>query len=156
MGGEADSIIERVIEYCRSVDSEFRLKRVVLFGSRSRGDFYPHSDIDLLLVSDEFPDDWFTRQAKLYFLKLKQIEPIGYTTTEIRGMIEEGNKFIENIFQEGKDIELNMFRVRSMKKHEEGGRDDWDFCSCCLPQSTREFAEGSELSITTRLRCKTI
>ncbi len=115
MGRETDSIIERVIEYCRRVDREFRLKRVVLFGSRSRGDFYPHSDIDLLLVSDDFPDDWFKRQAKLYFLKSKQIEPIGYTTTEIRGMIEEGNKFIENVFREGKDIELNKFRVRSMK-----------------------------------------
>ncbi|MGB7532555.1 MAG: hypothetical protein WA977_06205 [Halobacteriota archaeon] len=42
MGGETDSVavIERVIEYCRRVDREFRLKRVVLFGSRSRGDFY--------------------------------------------------------------------------------------------------------------------
>ena len=123
MGGETDSIIERVIEYCRSVDSEFRLKRVVLFGSRSRGDFYLHSDIDLLLVSDEFQDDWFKRQTNLYFLKLKQIEPIGYTTTEIRGMIDEGNTFIENVFWEGKEIELDKFRVvRSMKKREEVGR----------------------------------
>ncbi len=123
MGGETDSIIERVIEYCRRVDREFRLKRVVLFGSRSRGDFYPHSDIDLLLVSDDFPDDWFKRQAKLYFLKSKQIEPIGYTTPEIRRMMDEGNKFIEDIFREGKDIELNKFRVvRSMKKREEVGR----------------------------------
>ncbi|MEA1945354.1 MAG: nucleotidyltransferase domain-containing protein [Euryarchaeota archaeon] len=120
MGGETDSIIERVIEYCRRVDREFRLKRVVLFGSRGRGDFYPHSDIDLLLVSDDFPDDWFTRQTKLYFLKLKQIEPIGYTTTEIRGMIDEGNKFIENVFREGKEIEPNKFRVRGMKNLERG------------------------------------
>ena len=124
MGGETDSIIERVIEYCRSVDSEFRLKRVVLFGSRSRGDFYPHSDIDLLLVSDEFPDDWFTRQAKLYFLKLKQIEPIGYTTTEIRGMIEEGNKFIENVFREGKEIEPNKFQVKRVNALEGRGEGD--------------------------------
>ena len=124
MGGETDSIIERVIEYCRSVDSESRLKRVVLFGSRSRGDFYPHSDIDLLLVSDEFPDDWFTRQAKLYFLKLKQIEPIGYTTTEIRGMIEEGNKFIENVFREGKEIEPNKFQVKRVNVLEGRGEGD--------------------------------
>jgi len=119
MGGETDSIIERVIEYCIRVDREFRLKRVVLFGSRSRGDFYPHSDIDLLLVSDEFPDDWFKRQAKLYFLKLKQIEPIGYTTAEIRGMMEEGNRFIGNVFREGKEIELDKFLVRSMKNLED-------------------------------------
>ena len=51
----------------------------------------------------------------MYFFKSKQIEPIGYTTAEIRGMTEAGNKFIENVFREGKDIELNKFRVRSMK-----------------------------------------
>ena len=124
MGGETDSIIERVIEYCRSVDSEFRLKRVVLFGSRSRGDFYPHSDIDLLLVSDEFPDDWFTRQAKLYFLKLKQIEPIGYTTTEIHRMVDEGNTFIENVFREGKEIEPNKFQVKRVNALEGRGEGD--------------------------------
>ena len=43
-------------------------------------------------------------------MKLKQIEPIGYTTTEIRRMIEEGNTFIENVFWEGKEIEPGDFR----------------------------------------------
>ena len=55
----------------------------------------------------------------MYFLKSKQIEPIGYTTAEIRGMIAEGNKFIENVFREGKEIELDNFRVKSMKNLEE-------------------------------------
>jgi len=55
----------------------------------------------------------------LYFLKSKQIEPIGYTTPEIRGMIAEGNKFIENVFREGKEIEQNKFRVRSLKRGKE-------------------------------------
>ena len=104
MGGKSDSVMERVIEYCRRVDSEFKLKRVILFGSRSRGDFYPQSDIDLLLISDEFSDDWFTRQARLCFLKLRQIEPIGYTTDEIQRMKDQGNTFIENILREGKEI----------------------------------------------------
>jgi len=106
MGEEADSIIEQVIAYCKRVNQNFRLKRVILFGSMSRGDFYPHSDIDLLLISDEFPDDWFKRQAELYFLKTKQIEPIGYTTDEIQNMLKEGNNFIENVLREGRDIEL--------------------------------------------------
>lgn len=54
MGGKSDSVMERVIEYCRLVDREFKLKRVILFGSRCRGDFYPQSDIDLLLISVSF------------------------------------------------------------------------------------------------------
>jgi hypothetical protein len=64
------------------------------------------------------------------------MELIGYTTPEIRGMIAEGNKFIENVFREGKEIELDKFRVRSMKR---GEGDDWYFCSCCLPQSAQRI-----------------
>jgi len=106
MGGETDPVMERVIEYCRRVDREFRLKRVLLFGSRSRGDFYPHSDIDLLLISDEFSDDWFARQTRLYFLKSFQIEPLGYTTDEIQRMLDDGNTFIEHVLREGKEIKI--------------------------------------------------
>jgi predicted nucleotidyltransferase len=104
MDRETDPILERIIEYCKNVNKEFKLRKVLLFGSRSRGDFYPHSDIDLLLVSDDFPQDWFKRQARLHFLKLKQIEPIGYTTLEIEKMLVEGNTFITTVFQEGKEI----------------------------------------------------
>jgi len=99
-------VMERVVEYCRRVDQEFRLKHAILFGSRSRGDFYPHSDIDLLLISDEFPDDWFARQTKLYLLKSLQIEPLGYTTDEIQRMLDDGNTFIENALREGKEIKI--------------------------------------------------
>ncbi len=106
MGREPDKILERINEYCKSVSREFELKKIILFGSRSRGDFYPHSDIDLLLVSDEFPHDWFNRQSRLHFLKLKQIEPIGYTTSEINKMLEEGNRFIETVLKEGKEIRI--------------------------------------------------
>ncbi|MEA1908836.1 MAG: nucleotidyltransferase domain-containing protein [Euryarchaeota archaeon] len=71
---------------------------MILFGSRSGGDFYPQSDIDLLRISDEFPDDWFARQARLCFLKLRQIEPIGYTTDEIQRMKDHGSTFIKKRF----------------------------------------------------------
>jgi predicted nucleotidyltransferase len=107
MGRETDPIIERISEYCKQVSKEFKLEKVLLFGSRSRGDFYPHSDIDLLLISDDFPKDWFKRQARLHFLKLKQIEPIGYTTVEIDTMLGEGNLFIKTILQEGKEIKTS-------------------------------------------------
>jgi predicted nucleotidyltransferase len=107
MDRKRDPIFERIIEYCQRVSKEFELKKVLLFGSRSRGDFYPHSDIDLLLISDDFPQDWFKRQARLHFLKLKQIEPIGYTTAEINKMLDEGNLFIKSVFREGKEIKYN-------------------------------------------------
>ena len=70
MGEETDLITERVIEYCKRVNQKFKLKRVILFGSRSRGDFYAKSDIDLLLISDEFPEDWFKRGSPITLIRL--------------------------------------------------------------------------------------
>jgi len=104
MGQETDSVIERIKEYCRLVSKEFRLKKVILYGSRSRGDYFPHSDIDLILISNDFPKDWFKRQSRLHYLKLKQIEPIGYTMAEFKKMLKEGNRFIETVLKEGKEI----------------------------------------------------
>jgi hypothetical protein len=45
-----------------------------------------------------------TCEAISRFSKLKQIEPIGYTTDEINRMLKGGNTFIENILREGKEI----------------------------------------------------
>ena len=45
-----------------------------------------------------------TCEAISRFSKLKQIEPIGYTTDEINRMLNGGNTFIENILREGKDV----------------------------------------------------
>jgi len=107
MGEKADYSRE-ILEYCKRVDKRFKLKEAIFFGSRSRGDDYPSSDIDILLISDDFPDDWFERQAQLYFLKAKKIEPIGYTTREIKEMKENGNQFIKQVMREGKMIDFTI------------------------------------------------
>jgi predicted nucleotidyltransferase/transposase len=43
-------------EAVRSIVSEYHPSRVILFGSRARGDAGPDSDVDLLVVFDEVPD----------------------------------------------------------------------------------------------------
>ena len=51
-------------ELLNSVVAYFRPRRVILFGSRARGDFGPHSDIDLLvIVDDDTPGEKVTPRA---------------------------------------------------------------------------------------------
>jgi len=38
----------------------FNIKKAILFGSRARGDYFLDSDVDLILVSDDFKDFRFT------------------------------------------------------------------------------------------------
>jgi uncharacterized protein len=43
-----------VKEFRRKLVNNFALKKLILFGSRARGDFREDSDFDLIVVSDEF------------------------------------------------------------------------------------------------------
>lgn len=51
-------------ELLRSVVAYFNPRRVIVFGSRARGDAHPDSDIDLLvIVDDETPPEKLSWQA---------------------------------------------------------------------------------------------
>ena len=52
---------EAVNAAVRLLKSQFSVERIILFGSKSRGDFSEYSDIDLLLITSE-PLHW--RQEK--------------------------------------------------------------------------------------------
>lgn len=55
-----DKLIER---FARRVRSKFNIQRMLLFGSRARGDYLKHSDYDVLLVSPDFAGKRFMDRA---------------------------------------------------------------------------------------------
>ncbi len=83
MGQQAPEI-ERLIKRLRK---SIRLDRVILFGSRARGDWLYDSDVDLVLVSPDFEGVHFTKRAesvlRLWDGKTRP-EPICLTPEEYR------------------------------------------------------------------------
>jgi hypothetical protein len=82
---------------------ELPIERAILFGSRARGDHLKHSDVNLLLVSDDFRDIPFPdRPSKLYcyWEGGLPLEMLCYTISEferkremigiVRDAVEEG------------------------------------------------------------------
>lgn len=66
---------------------ELRPQRVLLFGSRARGDNRPDSDYDLLVVSDRFGSIPWVRRAALVTILWDlplDVEPICLTPGEYR------------------------------------------------------------------------
>jgi len=56
-----------VKQFVAAVGRVYRLHKALVFGSRARGDYLKHSDVDLLLVSDDFADVPFPdRPSRLY------------------------------------------------------------------------------------------
>lgn len=77
--------------------------KAILFGSYARGDFSEVSDIDLLIISDELPENL---KERLDFLFLKRdfaprVEPIGWTKREYELRKEAKDPFIELLEKEG-------------------------------------------------------
>ena len=48
------ALIQQLKEFKRRLSRKLPIEKMILFGSRARGEFRVHSDVDLLIVSPEF------------------------------------------------------------------------------------------------------
>lgn len=66
MGGEENEEVRRFVKKLRE---KIRVEKVILFGSRARGDHLEDSDVDLIVVSRDFEGlPFFERMDKLILL----------------------------------------------------------------------------------------
>ena len=97
----AVNIVKSFIEECKI--SGLNFYKVFIFGSAARDRMHDWSDIDLLLISDQFSDNIF-ENIKLYSkinIKYPRIETHPYPTTHYLN----GDSFIDEIKKES--IEIN-------------------------------------------------
>ncbi|MCP4287207.1 MAG: nucleotidyltransferase domain-containing protein [Gammaproteobacteria bacterium] len=88
----------------------FRASRAILFGSHARGEAHPNSDIDILVIADEFdkPHD-HSRIDLLWELRAKtdsRIEPL--PVGEIQWQTDDANAIIEIARREGQEVVLHL------------------------------------------------
>jgi len=83
MGRKTDP---KIIDFVRRAKKKFPLQRAIFFGSRARGDYFKHSDYDIILVSSKFKGIFFTKRIALMYDFWNhyplEIEPICYTPEE--------------------------------------------------------------------------
>lgn len=95
-----EKVLERVVEL---LAKKLRLKALILFGSRARGDWSPWSDYDLLVIAD-FDEQYLDRIKKLLDILSEiplEIEPHPYTLQEALEMLKRGNPIIVDALEEG-------------------------------------------------------
>jgi len=76
---DKEQVISLLKNYTKLILNSFQIKKVVLFGSYSRGDQKEWSDIDVAVFLDGKPDDLLSAESKLYRLRREidsRIEPI--------------------------------------------------------------------------------
>jgi predicted nucleotidyltransferase len=81
-----------------------RLRGVILYGSRARGDHGPDSDLDLLVLLDgpiALAKDIGTTVHALYPLQLEVDYPIHATPTSLEEYTAQDGQFLRNVASEG-------------------------------------------------------
>ena len=88
-------------KFLRNLKKNLNIKKLILFGSRARGDNFLTSDFDFIVVSDDFKNKQFIlRPGELYdyWDEKFDIEPICYTIKEFeikkkqKGIVQEAVK----------------------------------------------------------------
>lgn len=97
----------RIKDFVERVKKRFKIDKAIFFGSRARGDNFKYSDYDIILVSSNFKDIFFTQRiAKMYeFWKHYplEIEPICYTLGEFEKKSKE-HGIVRQAIKEGVEI----------------------------------------------------
>lgn len=103
MGKKTDS---KITGFLRKVRKKYRINQAIFFGSRARGEHLKDSDYDIILVSADFRDIFFTKRSALMYDFWQhwpiEIEPLCYTPEEFElkkdqiGIVSEAIK--EGIF----------------------------------------------------------
>ncbi len=69
MGGEKSEITKIAEKFKKKIEKKIVSGRIILFGSRAKGNAKKESDVDLIVVSDSFRDKkYFKRSPELYLL----------------------------------------------------------------------------------------
>lgn len=67
--------------------NEYRISECIIFGSRVRGDYLKSSDLDIIVISEDFAKVNFPQRANLFYGRWRKepdIDFICYTPEEIR------------------------------------------------------------------------
>lgn len=95
---------ERLASLVRDIRTRLKPQRVVLFGSRARGEAHADSDLNLCLVVPE-AGDWLERQEALlksFDLPGVPLRAVIYTAAEWERLTAEGHPFLREIVEEGR------------------------------------------------------
>ncbi len=86
---EPDAIKKAIQEYCTNVIKRFKPACIILYGSRAKGTFTVASDIDIIVISNNFEQDFLSRIKDLIDANTSSfpIEPLGYTEAEFETML---------------------------------------------------------------------
>lgn len=83
---------EEIARFCENIIKTLNPSAIILYGSLARGDYKKGSDVDIIIIAENLPQEFTERiEFLLRFSTGGPIEPRGYTPQEFLKMIEEAH-----------------------------------------------------------------
>jgi len=104
MGG--NEVVDEIEKFVKRVKEVIRVEKVIVFGSRARGDYLEDSDVDLVIVSSDFEGvPFYERMDRLILLweSPLDLEVLCYTPEEFK-MKQEEIGIVSQALKEGIEI----------------------------------------------------
>lgn len=118
MGEEAfrKAWVKDVKAFLGKLSERIRVESAIVHGSAARGAGGQWSDVDLLVVSDDFLNvPLLDRLSLLIELKVGRVEALGYAYEELRRMVDRGNPLALGALVEGEAV-IESERVKRLKE----------------------------------------
>ena len=79
-------VIDNLKEFKRKISLKYNIDKIILFGSRARGDNLENSDVDVIVVSSDFNGSIRHRSSEIleYWDTYPDLEVICYTPEEFK------------------------------------------------------------------------
>ncbi len=103
-----EKVNEWIKDFLRRIKRKYSPEKVILFGSRARGEHLEDSDVDLIIVSKKFEGMNFLeriRRVATEWRGLVAIEPLCYTPEEFEKM-RKGITIVREALKHGKELKL--------------------------------------------------
>jgi len=106
MAHKTDVIIKKIKAYLEILKhNEYRIKKTYLYGSYAKGNYHKDSDIDILIISDDFTGNRFKDSLRLMPLCREidsRIEPMPYRPEDFN----DSDPLVLEVKETGKEIKL--------------------------------------------------
>jgi len=96
-----DQIIEDIT---KQLIKRYKPEKIILFGSATKGQFKPDSDLDFLIVKKNVPQYGYQRMNQVRKLIKKKVPAdfLVYQSEEFQRLVDSGEPFLQVILKEGK------------------------------------------------------
>ncbi len=89
--------------FLKRLSREYKPDKVIVYGSFARGDIHEGSDLDLVIIKSDIPQNFLKRIDEIldFCDGTIVVEPLVYKQSELNKMLKEGNDFIRTVIKEG-------------------------------------------------------